>query len=129
MLPHRCLFAYSRFQPRRIYLPIIIKVKFVTATKFHYRVLQLTAVFLKPLEVTFISLVMVHLIENFTYAYINSSTYSTSLNKFNDMKLEDLRNVFLSRVFEKINMYKTLLCAVFLELFRDLSDFNIVNKI
>ena len=63
--------------------------------------------FLKPLKVTFISLAMVHLIENFTYTCINSSTYSTSLNK-----LEDLRNVFLSRVFEKINIYKTLLCAV-----------------
>ena len=81
---HRCLFAYSRFHPRRIYSPIIIKVKFVTATKFHYRVLQLTAVFLKPFEVTFILPAIVHLIENFTYTYINSSAYSTSLNKFDD---------------------------------------------
>ena len=72
----------------------------------------LAAVFLKPLEVTFISLAMVLLNENFTYTYINSSTYSTSLNKFNDMKLEDLRKVFLSIVFEKINMYKTLPWAV-----------------
>ena len=30
----------------RIYLPIITKVKFVTVVKFHYRVLQVTAVFL-----------------------------------------------------------------------------------
>ena len=34
------------FSPLRIYLPIIIYVKSVTAVKFHYRVLQLTAVFL-----------------------------------------------------------------------------------
>ena len=34
------------------------KVKFVTAVKFHYRVLQLTAVFLTPLGVTFILLMM-----------------------------------------------------------------------
>ena len=65
----RFLSDYTRFQPRRIYLPIIIKVKIVIATKFHYRVLQLTAVFLTPLEVTFILLAMVYLIENFTYAY------------------------------------------------------------
>ena len=40
--------------PKGVYLPII--KKFVTAVKFHYRVLQLTAVFLTPLGVSFILL-------------------------------------------------------------------------
>ena len=38
--------SYTRFYPQQICLPIITKVKFVTAVKFHYRVLQLTAAFL-----------------------------------------------------------------------------------
>ena len=42
--PQRCLLVHLCFD-----LPIITKVKFVTAVKFHYRVLQLTAVFLTPL--------------------------------------------------------------------------------
>ena len=42
-------------------LAIITKVKFVTAVKFHYRVLQLPAVFLTPLGVTFFLLAMVPL--------------------------------------------------------------------
>ena len=40
-------------------LPIITKFKFVTAVKYYYRVLQLTAVFLTPLGVTFILPAMV----------------------------------------------------------------------
>ena len=43
--------AEKSLPPKGVYLPIsklhsITKVKFVTAVKFHYRVLQLTAVFL-----------------------------------------------------------------------------------
>ena len=60
--PQRCLLAHFEatldFSRSEFTCPIITKVKFVTAVKFHYRVLQL--VFLTPLGVTFILLAMVH---------------------------------------------------------------------
>ena len=48
--------------PKGVNLPIITKVKFVTAVKFHYRVLQLTAVFLTTLRVPLISLAIIQLV-------------------------------------------------------------------
>ena len=60
--------------PKDVYLPIVTKVKFVTAVKFHYRMLQLAAVFLTPLGVTFILLVMVQ-----PYTSVN---IKTSLHAF-----------------------------------------------
>ena len=62
MLPPK-VFTCLRSELKRIYLPIITKVKFVTAVKFHYRVLQLANCSfsdnLTPLGVTFILLSMV----------------------------------------------------------------------
>ena len=50
VIPSRCTITSKiNDTPKGVYLPIKTKVKFVTAVKFHYRVQQLTTVFLSPL--------------------------------------------------------------------------------
>ena len=72
--PQRCLLAH--FEAIHSILAIVNLLahnnisQIVTAVKFHYRVLQLTALFsdnLTPLGVTFILLAMVHIVQQCTY--------------------------------------------------------------
>ena len=57
------------------------KSQIVTAVKFHYRVLQLTAVFLTPLGVAFILLAMVQWHDKYLSLFCRRSSFLTTLEE------------------------------------------------